>query len=174
MLFNKTIGLQLDKKQNKIIRRKAVRGIITVNNKILLVLSNKGDYKLPGGGIEVSENHETALIREVVEETGYFSIINGDKQGMIVERYADRFESDAIFEMTSYYYFCELTGKKSEQNLQGYEMEQNFKATWMQIDEAIRQNEMVSVDKLKNDWVERETYVLKQIRKLFEKESEKI
>jgi len=37
-----------------------------------MVRSQKyGEYKFPGGGIERNETHAEALIREVMEETGY-------------------------------------------------------------------------------------------------------
>lgn len=51
--------------------RPAVYGLIIKKGKILL-LSNRqtGKYILPGGGIEIGEHIEEALIREVFEETG--------------------------------------------------------------------------------------------------------
>ena len=60
-------------KNGKYITRKAVRGIILDNNKVLMIYSGKnGDYKFPGGGIETDETHKEALIREVMEKCGAF------------------------------------------------------------------------------------------------------
>lgn len=72
MLFNLLINRQeLINKYQKTIHRHAVRAVILDEDRILMVQSNKGDYKFPGGGIEKGESPEEALVREVLEETGY-------------------------------------------------------------------------------------------------------
>ncbi len=53
----------------------AVSGVIRDGNKILILRRNPDDtspgmYEIPGGGVEKGETLETALIREVWEETG--------------------------------------------------------------------------------------------------------
>ena len=53
------------------IYRVAVRGIIFIDGKLLLIQSSFDELKLPGGGIETGEDDIQALIREVKEETGY-------------------------------------------------------------------------------------------------------
>jgi ADP-ribose pyrophosphatase YjhB (NUDIX family) len=55
--FNKLLGNPEIKNYNSVILREAVRAIIIVDNKILLIRSNRGDYKFPGGGLEEKENH---------------------------------------------------------------------------------------------------------------------
>lgn len=50
--------------------RIAVRGIIFVGEKLLLIEDNKKEVKLPGGGREEGETDIDTLIREVREETG--------------------------------------------------------------------------------------------------------
>jgi len=52
------------------IYRVAVRGIIFVEGKLLMIESDSGELKLPGGGIDDGENDCQALVREVKEETG--------------------------------------------------------------------------------------------------------
>lgn len=53
--------------------KKAVRAIIIRDKKLLVIKRNKfGDvyYTLVGGGIHMNEDAESALVREVYEETG--------------------------------------------------------------------------------------------------------
>ena len=53
MIFNYVLGIkETDKTHVKIIKREAVRAIILNNDNILMVKSNRGDYKFPGGGME--------------------------------------------------------------------------------------------------------------------------
>ena len=54
-----------------VMRRIAVRAVTFIDGKLLLIQNNRGELKLPGGGIEPGEDDPTALIREVKEETGY-------------------------------------------------------------------------------------------------------
>jgi ADP-ribose pyrophosphatase YjhB (NUDIX family) len=52
-----------------------VYGIVLNNGKILLVKKQRGPYlgmwDLPGGGIEMGENSNETLVRELLEECGY-------------------------------------------------------------------------------------------------------
>ena len=53
------------------VSRPSARGIIIKDGKLAMIHSIKYDYyKFPGGGIEKNEQKESALIREVLEETG--------------------------------------------------------------------------------------------------------
>ncbi|MCI8556140.1 MAG: NUDIX domain-containing protein [Clostridia bacterium] len=52
--------------------RETCFGICIKDGKILLTYkTNKNEYSLPGGGIEINESHKQCLSRELVEETGY-------------------------------------------------------------------------------------------------------
>ncbi len=146
--------------------REAVRAIIIKNDKILLIHSNKGDYKFPGGGVEENESHDEALIREVKEETGYVNCQVHTKIGFICENKMDEYMDNTLFQMRSHYYLCQLMNDESiAQQLVDYEIIQQFTPKWISIDEAIRQNESLMNDSGINDWVPRETFVLKEFKK---------
>lgn len=167
MYFKMTIdGSNMDIYKNTI-ERIAVRAIIMKNNHILLVQSNTGDFKFPGGGVEKDESHEECLKREVKEETGYINCIVLDKIGTIIERKKDDFEKDALFQMTSHYYICDLVSEeKDELHLDEYEAVLDFTPIWVTLDEAIKQNESLIGKFGQNGWLKRETYVLKQLEEM--------
>jgi 8-oxo-dGTP diphosphatase len=78
-IMGKTIdGKPATMTREKLIWRPGAYGIILNDAGKLLVLDNiKTDlYDLPGGGIELWEDIETALVREIWEETGLTATIN--------------------------------------------------------------------------------------------------
>ncbi|MDF2066801.1 NUDIX domain-containing protein [Bacillus sp. Cr_A10] len=169
MIFNKVIEVQHVQGDIKVNYREAIRAIIFHKNKILLVHSNKGDYKFPGGGVEGDESHSECLIREVAEETGYINCIIKDKLGSVIERKLDEFDNNALFQMTSHYYLCELINdKRIAQQLDKYESAQEFRPEWVSLHDAIEQNEKIinSFDIEKNGWVKREIFVLKKLKNI--------
>ncbi len=167
MIFNYILGPQeIDREKLKISSRTAIRAVVIKEDKILMVHTNRGDYKFPGGGAEVKESHEDTLKREVREETGYLVSTIKNKLGKVIERKLEENEENCVFEMTSHYYLCEVLDDKTKQQLDDYEAEQDFQAEWIQLDKVIGLNEEIvsSNDKNKNPWVYRETYVLKELR----------
>lgn len=165
MNFNRTIEELNIKTFNNTIERVAVRAIVMKNNHILLIQSNRGDFKFPGGGVENDESYEDCLKREVREETGYLHCMVGDKVGTIIERKKDEFEEDALFQMTSHYYLCDLaTQEKTAQQLDEYEAVLDFTPRWVSLGEAIKQNESLIERYEQNSWLKRETFVLKQLK----------
>ena len=165
MMFNKLIEQQRIEGDNKVNYRETIKAVIVRKNKILLIHTNKGDYKFPGGGVEGQESHSECLIREVAEETGYINCIMKEKLGSVMERKFDKFDNMALFEMTSHYYLCELINdEKIAQQLEDYESAQEFSPEWIILDEAIEHNEKNMNSLEKNTWVEREMFVLKELK----------
>jgi 8-oxo-dGTP pyrophosphatase MutT (NUDIX family) len=144
--------------------RIAVRGVIYKQNKILLVHSNRDYYKFPGGGMEQEESHEEALIREIREETGYVNCLVKNKIGTVIQRKIDEYDHNALFQMTSHYYLCELVDEtKVTQKLDEYEYEEQFTPTWVSMEEAIRQNILCMNQIGQNSMLNRENFVLNQL-----------
>ena len=51
--------------------RIGVYGVISVGDKILLTDQHENEIQLPGGGVDLDEQKNHALVREVREETGW-------------------------------------------------------------------------------------------------------
>lgn len=166
MIFDHLMGLKEEQKE-KTFYRNAVRAIIFRDSQLLMIANNKGDIKFPGGGLEQSENPEDGLKREVAEESGYQVDEVKDLVGVVIERRQDQFDENQFFEMKSSYYLCTITGVLKEQSLDDYESDMEFKARWIEIDEAIRiNNEAVKKEDI-NPWVQRELYVLNRLKEAF-------
>ncbi|MGM0851214.1 MAG: NUDIX hydrolase [Bacillota bacterium] len=139
--------------------RTAVKAVTIQDHKILLMHSNRGDYKFPGGGVEEGETLHGALIREVAEETGFIHCVVKEPLGIVIQRHLDVFEDDALFEMTSHYFQCELTDRERiPQQLEEYESDLDMKPKWVTLDEAIGGNEKLMDQFDNNCWIKRESY----------------
>ncbi|NOQ38179.1 NUDIX domain-containing protein [archaeon] len=112
--------------------RKASRAIVINNSKIALLFVSKHNYhKLPGGGVESGEDLETALHREILEETGCNIKIKQDI-GMIIE-----YRDDKDMRQESYCYLAEVDGEIKEPSFTEEEKDDGFKLIWVTIDDAI-------------------------------------
>lgn len=164
MLFNKVFMSGDCSNRDGYLLRKAVRAVVVHRNKLLLISTNRGDYKFPGGGIEHGESHSEALVREVLEETGYHVNKVHELLGVTSERRPDIYDSTKIFEMVSYYYRCDIGNVQEPQTLCGYEIELEMAPVWLSIQEALAENQQVIA---KNDdvnpWLERESYVMREL-----------
>ena len=150
--------------------RTAVRAVIVRNRSILMIHSGvNGDYKFPGGGIEVGESHQQALVREVREECGFDSARVGDLLGLITEYDVPIEEALDFFRMDSFYYRCGTSDAQTAgQKLDQYEEELEFTPVWVDIETAVKNNKTIIESKTEFPrWVIRDTkfleYLLKQI-----------
>ena len=125
----------------KVVTREAVRGIIFDQDELLMIYSKKnGDYKFPGGGVKQDENSQTALIREVQEESGAcIEEISADF-GKVIE-YDLPIEADYdLFMMTSSYYICKVGNQFVNQQLDHYEEDLGFISCWVDLEKALDTN----------------------------------
>lgn len=165
MLFQ--YGLTKIPENYDMIERKASKGIVIVNCKLLLIHTNLGDYKFPGGGLKKYENYINALKREILEECGYDVVSVGDCVCETVEQRYDKFENNKIFRMVSRYFICNINlDNKYVRNLDSYEEEQQFAEELVEIEKAIENNKnLLSSDSDNiNPWLARETDVLTYIK----------
>jgi mutator protein MutT len=54
----------------------SVKGILLVNNKIVLLKNERNEWELPGGKIEPGETPEQCVLREIKEELGIVAMID--------------------------------------------------------------------------------------------------
>ena len=141
-----------------------VATVIEKDGKLLLIYTNQGDYKFPGGGYKNSENAAECIVREMLEETGYQVEKVGKLFGIVLEQKVDDFEPGTYFSMKSEYYSVTIDeNNKQKQNLDDYEKEQEFRPVFVEIQEAIENNERIlnDLNRKQNPWIKRENDVLK-------------
>lgn len=146
------------------IYRVAVRGIIFVDGKLLLIQSDFGEVKFPGGGKEGEESDKDTLIREVLEETGFHVIPESIKEfGEVVEKRLSVHEP-MIWHQINRYYFCEIDSVQEECHYTENELKHGFHQVWFTLDEAISINEEMLSREGRKAWNQREYNVLKLIK----------
>lgn len=153
-------------REGKSICREAVRAVIIRGRDLLLVHSRvNGDYKFPGGGVEEDEFQESALIREVAEESGGRVTSKPQPFGKVLEFDFPTEKEFTSFCMTSYYYLCEVDRVLGPQQLDDYEARLGFVPEWVDINTAIANNQaLLNSGKKIERWVMRETRVLEIVR----------
>jgi len=154
----------------KIIDRIAVRGIIFIDGRLLMIESDFGEAKLPGGGREGDEDDIQTLIREVAEETGRVVIRDSIIPfGEIEEKRKDMRE-DVIWHQISRLYFCEVDEVCLECKYTKNELKHGYHQVLYSIDEALAKNMEMLENEGKQAWNQREYETLLLIKKHLEVE----
>ena len=114
--------------------REAGRAVVIDENGMIALLhvAKESYYKLPGGGIEDTEDKMTALQRECQEEIGCDVEVIGEI-GIIVE-YRKIFN----LKQTSHCYLAKVKGEKGEPNFTDDEKENGFEQVWLPYGEALK------------------------------------
>lgn len=151
-------------------KRRAVRAVIRRGEEILLVSTNQGDYKFPGGGIEAGESEEEALLREICEETGYVDVEIGTCIGTTFEQNIDTeiTTENTFFQMESKYYECFLKSEKRVVgSLDDYEEKLGFKPKFISLEEVCASQDALIEKGMEKEipWLLRETKVLHKLQK---------
>ncbi|OPZ77639.1 MAG: RNA pyrophosphohydrolase [Alphaproteobacteria bacterium ADurb.Bin438] len=150
----------------EVVERNAVRAIIKKNDLYAFVNTKYREFKFIGGGIKEGEDHKNALAREVTEETALKIVENQIiPYGKAIEIRKD-FEKNKIFKHISHYYICDLTDEVGETNFDDYEAEYQFKLSFKNLKEAIKNNEKI-IKEGKNlefiPWIHRDIVVMKHL-----------
>lgn len=125
-----------------VVRREAVRGVIFVDGKLLMISSKCDEVVFPGGGIQGQETDLMALKREIKEETGYNIIESSVKPiGNIIEHRKDRYE-ERIWHQENRYYFCDVDkATLSKTNYTPGELKRGLGVIYLSIPEAMQRKE---------------------------------
>lgn len=150
------------------IYRVAVRGIIIVDGKLLLIEDSFGEMKLPGGGIEEGEDDIQALIREVREETGYEIIPDTIQPFGEIEEKRLSVKEPMIWHQISRLYFCEVCGEQGECKYTENEKKYGFRQVLYTLKEALEKNEAMLEREGKQPWNQREYKTLLLIKEHLE------
>ncbi len=118
-------------------------------------------YETPGGGMKPNETPEAALFRELIEETGYESVVL-EKIGDVVDYY-----NLIGRENHNHYYFAKATHFVGN-HLEPAEVVMLEKIVWVSMDEAVRLYEKMGDSPLSTLVKRRELPILLEAKKLLE------
>jgi len=132
-------------------------------NLLMILSTNAGDYKFPGGGVDEGETYSQALCREVQEKCGMSVRHVGAEIGAVIEYNLPVEKSHDVFKMTSLFYYCDVEDGFGKQKLDDYELALGLKPLWIDVDSAIQLNKALLHADNAPRWLQREIFVLEYI-----------
>ncbi len=146
--------------------RVAVRGIIWIDGKLLLIEDSEGAVKLPGGGQEGDEDDLTTLVREVKEETGYRVIPESVRPyGYIEEKRMSVFAKKFKHQFNNLY-FCDVEQDPGECDYSENEKNYGFHCVLCTLDEALERNKASLDSGRQQAWIRREYHIFRLLKSL--------
>ena len=152
------------------IYRVAVRGIIFIDGKLLMVENSFGEAKLPGGGMDAGEDDYQALVREVKEETGYDVIPETIKPFGEVEEKRLSLSEPMIWHQINRLYFCEVYPEQGACDYSENEKKHGFRQVLYTLEEALERNRKMLNEEGAKAWNQREYRTLLLIKEYLGKE----
>lgn len=165
MSFYLNLGSPMQHNDFKNISRTAAKGVAGHSERMLMVKTYRHGYKFPGGGAKAGEDLLQALSREIKEETG-MSVVNiGNEVGTVYEKRPDIYDPLKNFIMKTVFIKCSIDETAfCELSLDAYEKELGFTPVFINIKEAIAENEHIIMANPDFDpWLFRDTMVLKRL-----------
>lgn len=154
--------------------RIAVRGIIFIDGKILMIEDKLGEVKLPGGGMEDGEDDLQTLFREVKEETGFSVVPDSVVPFGEIEEKRLSVHEDMIWHQISRLYFCDVEGSKQECEYSENEKKHGFRPVLYSIEEAIAKDEFRLQTRKKMAWNLREYKTLLLIQEYMQNKNQRL
>ncbi len=103
----------------------SIKGVILLNDRVLLLRKPSGEWDIPGGRLSIDENPRQCLIREVQEETG-LSV----KPGKLLHRWVRRRPNKVDVFLVSH--ICKLATSSVNARLSS----EHDKSGWFSIQES--------------------------------------
>ncbi|MBT2771604.1 NUDIX domain-containing protein [Halomonas sp. ISL-60] len=167
-LVHESLAQPLEVEQLRVLKREAARAIVTRDDKILLLYTERyDDFSFPGGGIDPGESPEAGLHRELHEETGANQIEIVSHFGYVTE-YAPTFKKDwDVMYQTSHWFNCEIGQTLGDTRFEDYEIANGMSAAWVSLEDALAHNRGVIQRRPSKMGISihRETLVLERVAK---------
>jgi len=113
--------------------RPSAYGIIIEDDAILLVPQFGSKFDVPGGGVDLGESLEDAVIREVKEETG-LDVEVVKLAGIKANIFAASHSEDKVYHSILIYYVCKkIGGELSTDGFDEYEKQYAQLAQWVSV-----------------------------------------
>ncbi len=136
--FDDEQGIEKDVPQDaEIFWRPTVYAVVTKDVSVLMVKPHHGLYALPGGGMEPIESTEEALMREVLEETGY--PVESLELFDTTERYLFHEKDNKFYHVVALVYQVEI-GDVVENNPKAVVDDEVSEVEWVKLSDLTKEN----------------------------------
>ncbi|MBQ1208122.1 MAG: NUDIX domain-containing protein [Lachnospiraceae bacterium] len=144
-----------------VFEKQVARAIIVRDGRLAMQRCRKGEYKIPGGGVEPGESRRATLIREVREETGLLVMPETITEiGEVLEVREDVFSKGTKYICHTYYYQCQVEAETVEPELTECEREKGYEPVWEIPEVIVRENRRLQAEK---PWRGRDTEFLARV-----------